>query len=153
MTQPHLQERLWSCPAAYRPSGEPTCCPPTVSTGLPTLTPGQTDSSTHRGVNAHKQPRKRRTTSGELSPAWSAEDIWRANQAALFKICSCPCQSSGPSLPHHHSEMNSYCLWHFISSSYPWLVALKEVSSWRQAPENHLRSKHLPVSPVSRQKR
>ena len=62
-----------------------------------------------------------------------------------------------PPLPHSHSEMNSYCLGHFTSSSYPWLEALKEVLSWRQAPENHLRSEHLPVSlpepPVSRQKR
>lgn len=49
------------------------------------------------------------------------------NQLAQFKICSCLHQSTGPSLPHCHSEINSYCLGHFISRSYPWLVPLKEV--------------------------
>lgn len=35
--------------------------------------PGQTDSSTHRGGNAHKQLGRKRTASGALSLAWSAE--------------------------------------------------------------------------------
>lgn len=105
-----------------------------------------------RGNNAHKQPRSRRKTFGGAVSRWSAEctatqETEQANQSARFQICSCLCQSTGPSLPHCHSDMNSYCLGHFISSSYLWLVALKEVLSWRQTPENHLRSEHLPVSP------
>lgn len=73
MTQPHLQERLRSCPVAYRPSREPTCCPTHCLHWPAYSDPGQTDSSTHRGGDAHKQLGRKRTASGALSPAWSAE--------------------------------------------------------------------------------
>lgn len=113
MTQPHLQERLWSCPVAYRPSREPTCCPPTVSTGLPTLTQArQTQVLTGVAMPTNsseekEQPLGRSLLPGVQSTVSYPKDIRRANQATLLKICSCPCQSTGPSLPHPHTEMNS----------------------------------------------
>lgn len=112
-----------------------TCCPPTGFT----LRPQEPDNRPSRSVNRAGQQCSQQTFGVPSLPrvqstASSSEDIWQASQVALLKIYSCPCQSTGPSLPHPYSEMNSCCPGHFISSSYPWLV----VSSWGQAPENHL---------------
>lgn len=73
------------------------------------------------------------------------EDIWQANQVALFKICSCPCQSTGPSLPHPHSEMNSYC------SGSPHFQ--QPPLAQKQAPQKQAPASLSPGASVSRHKR
>lgn len=129
------QARLWPCPAAYQQGRGPQAAHPLASLSDPrNQTTDSQEVSTEQSSNAHDKPLGALSLPRAQSTDSSSGDIWQASQVALLKIYSCPCQSTGPSLPHPYSEMNSCCPGHFISSSYPWLV----VSSWGQAPENHL---------------